>query len=84
MLYFLYSDRNEANKEIIACGPKQVLSIGSWGLVSSAAQGTKTPCGETALYGAIPVCSVLTSVLTNGFCRGCQKKLVVMPFSDFR
>ncbi|MDR1233246.1 MAG: hypothetical protein LBJ75_03240 [Puniceicoccales bacterium] len=61
-------------------GAEKALPAESWSVVS-AVRGPDPIYGDSAIYGKVPIYSVLTSVFSQSWCPG-QKELVVAPFSD--
>jgi hypothetical protein len=61
-------------------GTEKALPAESWSIVS-AVRGPAPIYGDSAIYGRVPIYSILTSVFSQGWCPG-QKELVIVPFSD--
>lgn len=60
---------------------EKALPAESWSVVSAVTDFNSERYGTSAIYGKIPVYSVLTSVFSQTWNHG-QKELVVVPFSD--
>lgn len=71
-------------KESVIHNLEWVLESESWAFISPVPE--PGVFGESAIYGHVPVYSILASVLTNGFCSteyyDSQRELIIVPLSD--